>query len=49
MSHYIEYVTPGEVGSDTEIRPGEGAIVRHGLKKVAADRDEPVRCGSSRP
>jgi glycine/D-amino acid oxidase-like deaminating enzyme/nitrite reductase/ring-hydroxylating ferredoxin subunit len=39
VSHYIEYVTPGEVGSEEEIRPGEGAILRHGRRKVAAYRD----------
>ena len=39
VSHYIEYVTPGEVGSEEEIRPGEGAILRHGRWKVAAYRD----------
>jgi glycine/D-amino acid oxidase-like deaminating enzyme/nitrite reductase/ring-hydroxylating ferredoxin subunit len=37
---YIDYVTPGEVRSEAEIRPGEGAIVRHGFKKLAVYRDE---------
>jgi glycine/D-amino acid oxidase-like deaminating enzyme/nitrite reductase/ring-hydroxylating ferredoxin subunit len=40
VSHYLEYVTPGEVGSVEEIRPGEGAVVRQGLKKVAVSRDQ---------
>jgi glycine/D-amino acid oxidase-like deaminating enzyme/nitrite reductase/ring-hydroxylating ferredoxin subunit len=37
---YADYVTPGEVSSESEIQPGHGAIVRHGLKKVAVYRDE---------
>ena len=36
---YGDYVTPGEVGSEEEIRPGEGAIIRHGIKKLAVYRD----------
>ncbi|HEX2068615.1 MAG TPA: FAD-dependent oxidoreductase [Actinomycetota bacterium] len=37
---YTDYVTPGEVRSEDKIRPGQGAIVRHGLKKLAVYRDE---------
>jgi glycine/D-amino acid oxidase-like deaminating enzyme/nitrite reductase/ring-hydroxylating ferredoxin subunit len=37
---YTDYVTPGEVSSEAEIQPGRGAIVRHGLKKLAVYRDE---------
>lgn len=37
---YVDYVTPGEVKSEDEVRPGEGAVVRHGLKKLAVYRDE---------
>ena len=40
VSDLAEYLTPGEVGSLDEIQPGEGAILRRGLKKVAAYRDE---------
>ncbi len=36
---YAGYVTPGEVDSVDAIRPGEGAIVRRGLHKIAASRD----------
>lgn len=39
-TQYIDYVTPGEVRSEDQIRPGEGAVVRRGLKKLAAYRDE---------
>ena len=37
---YTDYVTPGEVSSEDEIQPGRGAIVRHGLQKLAVYRDE---------
>jgi glycine/D-amino acid oxidase-like deaminating enzyme/nitrite reductase/ring-hydroxylating ferredoxin subunit len=37
---YVDYVTPGEVRPEAEIRPGQGAVVRHGLKKLAVYRDE---------
>ena len=37
---YVDYVTPGEVGSESDIQPGEGAVIRHGLKKLAVYRDE---------
>ena len=40
IKNLAEYVAPGEVGSFDEIEPGRGAIVRQGLKKVAAYRDE---------
>jgi glycine/D-amino acid oxidase-like deaminating enzyme/nitrite reductase/ring-hydroxylating ferredoxin subunit len=37
---YTDYLTPGEVRSESEIPPGRGAILRHGLKKFAVFRDE---------
>jgi glycine/D-amino acid oxidase-like deaminating enzyme/nitrite reductase/ring-hydroxylating ferredoxin subunit len=40
IKNFAEYVAPGEVGSFEEIKPGHGAIVRQGLKKVAAYRDD---------
>ena len=36
---YAGYVTPGDVESVDAIKPGEGAVVRRGLHKVAASRD----------
>jgi glycine/D-amino acid oxidase-like deaminating enzyme/nitrite reductase/ring-hydroxylating ferredoxin subunit len=39
-AQYADLVTPGDVDSADEIKPGEGAIVRHGLKKVATYRDD---------
>ena len=35
-----DHVLPGEVASENEIPRGSGAIVRHGLKEIAAYRDE---------
>jgi glycine/D-amino acid oxidase-like deaminating enzyme/nitrite reductase/ring-hydroxylating ferredoxin subunit len=39
-AQYADLVTPGDVDSADEIKRGEGAIVRHGLKKVATYRDD---------
>jgi glycine/D-amino acid oxidase-like deaminating enzyme/nitrite reductase/ring-hydroxylating ferredoxin subunit len=36
---YAQWLTPGEVSSADEIPPGQGAIVRRGLTKVAVYRD----------
>jgi Rieske Fe-S protein len=40
LKNFAEYVAPGEIGSYDELKPGQGAIVRQGLKKIAAYRDE---------
>ena len=37
---YVDLVTPGEVDSSEEIPPGSGKIIRRGLKKIAAYKDE---------
>jgi glycine/D-amino acid oxidase-like deaminating enzyme/nitrite reductase/ring-hydroxylating ferredoxin subunit len=39
-AQFVDYVTGGDVDSAAEIKPDEGAIIRHGLKKIAAYRDE---------
>ena len=39
-AQYADVVTPGEVNDVADIRPGEGAIVRRGIKKVAVYKDE---------
>ena len=39
-ANLAEYVSPGEVASVDELRTGEGAIVRQGLRKIAAYRDK---------
>ena len=38
--NFAEYVAPGEISSLDELKPGQGAIVRQGLSKVAAFRDD---------
>ena len=37
---FTKYVTPGEVSNVNEIPPGTGALMRHGLKKLAVYKDE---------
>ena len=37
--NFAEYVAPGEIDSWDELKPGQGAIVRKGLSKIAAYRD----------
>jgi Rieske Fe-S protein len=39
-ANLTEHVRGGEIASIEELKPGEGAIVRQGLSKVAAYRDE---------
>jgi Rieske Fe-S protein len=40
IRNFAEYVAPGEIDSVDKLRPGQGAIVREGLHKIAAFRDE---------
>ena len=37
---YVDYMTAGDIKSESELRPGEGAIMREGVSKVAVRRDE---------
>jgi glycine/D-amino acid oxidase-like deaminating enzyme/nitrite reductase/ring-hydroxylating ferredoxin subunit len=39
VKNFAEYLAPGELKSLAEIKPGHGAIVRDGLTKIAAYRD----------
>jgi nitrite reductase/ring-hydroxylating ferredoxin subunit len=39
-AQYADLVAPGDVKSVDDIAPGQGAIVRRGLKQIAAYRDE---------
>ena len=39
-AQYADLVTPGEVDDVSQIRPGDGAIVRRGITKVAVYRDD---------
>ncbi len=38
-AQFRDYITPGSAKSVDEIRPGQGAVLRHGLKKIATFRD----------
>lgn len=37
---YLDLVTPGDVSSVEDIAPGQGAILRKGLTKLAVYKDE---------
>ncbi|HLM23853.1 MAG TPA: FAD-dependent oxidoreductase [Pyrinomonadaceae bacterium] len=37
---YADYVTAGDIKSESELKPGEGAIMREGISKVAVHRDQ---------
>jgi glycine/D-amino acid oxidase-like deaminating enzyme/nitrite reductase/ring-hydroxylating ferredoxin subunit len=39
-AQYADWLTAGDVTDPNEIRPGSGAIVRHGLTKIAVYRDD---------
>jgi nitrite reductase/ring-hydroxylating ferredoxin subunit len=39
-SQYADHVTPGDVKSANDIAPGHAAILRRGLKQIAAYRDD---------
>ncbi|HZS16908.1 MAG TPA: FAD-dependent oxidoreductase [Candidatus Udaeobacter sp.] len=39
-AQFRDYVTPGSVKSVDDIPSGQGALLRHGIKKIAAYRDE---------
>jgi hypothetical protein len=40
IKNFAEYIAPGELSSIEELRPGQGAIIREGLSKIAAYRDD---------
>jgi Rieske Fe-S protein len=40
LKNLAEYVAPGELTSSDEVKPGQGAILRDGLTKIAVYRDE---------
>src|SRR5436190_751951 len=40
LKNFAEYVAPGELSSTQDLKPGQGAIIREGLTKIAAYRDE---------
>jgi glycine/D-amino acid oxidase-like deaminating enzyme/nitrite reductase/ring-hydroxylating ferredoxin subunit len=39
LKNLAGYLSPGEIDDADKLKPGEGAIVRQGLKKIAAYRD----------
>ena len=39
-AQYKDFLTPGEVDSEEDVRPGHGALVREGMHKVAVYREE---------
>ena len=39
-AQFRDYITPGSAKSADEIAPGQGAVLRHGLKKIATYRDD---------
>jgi len=39
LKSFSDYIAPGEINSTDELNPGEGAIIRDGLQKIAAYRD----------
>jgi Rieske Fe-S protein len=41
---YADWLTGGDVDSPTQIKPGVGAVIRHGLTKKAVYRDEQGTC-----
>jgi Rieske Fe-S protein len=43
VKNFAEYLAPGELSSLEDLKPGKGAIVREGLSKVAAYRDDSGR------
>ncbi|MBX3039951.1 MAG: FAD-dependent oxidoreductase [Bdellovibrionaceae bacterium] len=40
VAQYADWVSLGDVASESEIPPGEGAVMRRGLRKVAVYRDQ---------
>jgi glycine/D-amino acid oxidase-like deaminating enzyme/nitrite reductase/ring-hydroxylating ferredoxin subunit len=46
LRSFAEYLTMGEVGAIEKLKPGEGALFRSGLKKIAVCRDKEGRLHS---
>jgi glycine/D-amino acid oxidase-like deaminating enzyme/nitrite reductase/ring-hydroxylating ferredoxin subunit len=40
VKNFAEYLGPGDVKSEDDLEPGQGAIIRHGLKQVATYKAE---------
>lgn len=37
---YADYITAGDIKSESELKPGHGAIMREGVSKIAVHRDQ---------
>lgn len=40
VKNFAEYIAPGELARIDDLKPGHGAIIREGLSKIAAYRDD---------
>ncbi len=40
VAKFKDYFTPGEVKNESELSPGDGALIREGLSKIAVYKDE---------
>jgi Rieske Fe-S protein len=40
VKNFAEYLAQGELSSVNDLKPGHGAIIRQGISKIAAYRDE---------
>jgi hypothetical protein len=40
VKNFAEYLAPGELSSIDDLKPGHGGIIRQGLWKIAAYRDD---------
>ena len=40
VAQFADYISPAQFASENEIMPGQGGIIRHGIKKLAVFRDE---------
>ena len=39
-AQYLEWLKPGDLDAGYELQPGEGAVLREGMHKIAVFRDE---------
>jgi Rieske Fe-S protein len=39
VKNFAEYLVPGELSSLDDLKPGHGAVIRQGISKIAAYRD----------
>lgn len=43
-AQYLQWIAPADVGDERDIPPGQGAVVRKGLRRIAVYRDEHGVC-----